>query len=140
MNGARDDGGPAFPVAGMTGLPNGEVVYGENGMTLRDYFIAHAPAEPQPWFSPSMPPAEQPLPYFAQMYPDCTEAEKKAFQHYDPEYMPIDLVQEKRVRNYLFQKEHEAKRNRERNALAGKERYLQWPAAWADAMLKARQS
>lgn len=42
MSGALDDGGPAFPVAGMTGLPNGEVVYGENGMTLRDYFAAKA--------------------------------------------------------------------------------------------------
>ena len=28
----------------------------ERGMTLRDYFAAHAPADPQPWFLPTMPP------------------------------------------------------------------------------------
>lgn len=27
----------------------------EPGMTLRDYFAAHAPAEPQSWFEPTMP-------------------------------------------------------------------------------------
>jgi hypothetical protein len=25
-------------------------------VSLRDYFIAHAPAEPQPWFRPVLPP------------------------------------------------------------------------------------
>jgi len=36
------DGGSAFPEAGMAGLPNGEVVWGQPGMTLRDYFAAQA--------------------------------------------------------------------------------------------------
>lgn len=38
-------GGPAFPMPGMTGLPNGEFVYGDHGMTLRDYFAAKAMSE-----------------------------------------------------------------------------------------------
>jgi hypothetical protein len=33
-------------------------------MTLRDYFIAHAPAEPQSWFEPDMPVARPQLPEF----------------------------------------------------------------------------
>lgn len=35
-------GGPAFPEAGLSGLPNGEFVHGQSGMTLRDYFAAKA--------------------------------------------------------------------------------------------------
>ena len=37
-----NDGGPAFPEAGMGGLPNGEFISGQAGMTLRDYFAAKA--------------------------------------------------------------------------------------------------
>lgn len=37
---ARDDGGPAFPL--VTGI---ESLY--DGMSLRDYFAAHAPPMPQ---------------------------------------------------------------------------------------------
>ena len=37
-------GGPAFPVADSHHA-NGQIQYGSNGMTLRDYFAAHAPKE-----------------------------------------------------------------------------------------------
>lgn len=37
-----DNGGPAFPEAGLSGLPSGEFMYGREGMTLRDYFAAKA--------------------------------------------------------------------------------------------------
>jgi hypothetical protein len=36
-------GGTAFPFPGYT-YPNGEIIYGEFGMTLRDYFAAKAMA------------------------------------------------------------------------------------------------
>lgn len=36
----KNDGGSAFPLPGMTGLPNGEFIHGVHGMTLRDYFAA----------------------------------------------------------------------------------------------------
>ncbi len=36
------DGGPAFPEAGLSGLPNGEFIHGHPGMSLRDYFAAKA--------------------------------------------------------------------------------------------------
>ena len=37
-------GGPAFPIPAHT-YPNGEITHGECGMTLRDYFAAHATEE-----------------------------------------------------------------------------------------------
>lgn len=36
-----NDGGPAFPVAD-TVHPSGQIQYGFNGMSLRDWFAAHA--------------------------------------------------------------------------------------------------
>ena len=32
-----DDGGPAFPVPGLSNLPNGDFIHPEWGMTLRQY-------------------------------------------------------------------------------------------------------
>lgn len=39
---AHENGGPAFPVPGLSNLPNGDFIYPEAGMTLRDYFAAKA--------------------------------------------------------------------------------------------------
>lgn len=33
---------PAFPVQTVTGLPNGNIIYGFNGITIRDYFATSA--------------------------------------------------------------------------------------------------
>lgn len=41
MNTPINEGGPAFPVADSH-HPNGQVQYGANGMTLRDYFAGQA--------------------------------------------------------------------------------------------------
>lgn len=38
----RDNGGQAFPVPGLSNLPNEQFVYPEGGMSLRDYFAAKA--------------------------------------------------------------------------------------------------
>lgn len=152
-----DAGGPAFPLdfrlveamsraIEVSKLDKNEKAEGLRrlgdsacGMTLRDYFIAHAPSEPQPWFSPVLPKREAPLPIFVQMFPDYTEAEFTAIQHFNSDWMRVDDVREERVRNYLFQREEQHKRNREYAAMAERERYIQWPAAWADAMLEARK-
>ena len=37
-----NDGGPAFPITGVYGLPNGESIHPHPGMTLLDYFAAKA--------------------------------------------------------------------------------------------------
>lgn len=39
---SKETGGPAFPVQ-QTELPNGERIWPEPGMTLRDYFAIHGP-------------------------------------------------------------------------------------------------
>lgn len=39
---ALENGGPAFPVPGLSNLPNEGFIYPEVGMTLRDYFAAKA--------------------------------------------------------------------------------------------------
>jgi hypothetical protein len=92
MEERRNDGGPAFPVPAIYDPSreqvNSTLAYtGEGGMTLRDYFMAHAPAEPQPWFEPVTP---------------------------------------------IYESQEQTKKVRAR------ERYLGWPAAWADEMLKRR--
>lgn len=42
MSAPVNDGGPAFPESGLSGLPNGEFIHGRPGMMLRDYFAAAA--------------------------------------------------------------------------------------------------
>lgn len=90
----KDNGGPAFPI------PGDQYDESFNGMTLRDFFIAHAPTEPQPWFQPVM---STPAP--EQYSGACYEGSR-------------------------LEKWHEE---------WSRQRYIQWPSAWADAMLEARQ-
>lgn len=39
-----DDGGPAFAAAGLAGLPNGDFIYGQTGMSLRQHYAGKAMA------------------------------------------------------------------------------------------------
>lgn len=73
------------------------------GMSLRDFFIAHAPAEPQPWFEPKVPPRP--------------EGEKPSTASSVLLGLPPSAWEIERA----------------------KQRYIQWPAAWADAMLAERE-
>lgn len=41
MSNSIDDGGPAFPIPDSH-YPNGQVQYGSNGMSLRDWFAGQA--------------------------------------------------------------------------------------------------
>jgi hypothetical protein len=86
------------------------------GMTLRDYFAAHAPRKPQAWFKPVM---DTPRPE------EIIDHECRNAQIYRDEPWRWDLVNEKEVR--LWDVEYQTRL------------YLQWPYAYADAMLKARE-
>lgn len=131
--------GPSNDIFTGKDVPQGRTErYIFSGLSVRDYFIAHAPAEPQPWFEPVLPPKESSLPQFGEMYPDRTDAERSALNAFDSDYMRVEDVKEERVRNYLLQREEQVNRLRAYNAMAHRERYVQWPAAWADAILKAR--
>lgn len=100
-------GGSAFPkyFGGNRDLAPGE----EAGMTLRDYFAAHAPAEPQHWFRPVV--SERPRAIYHEGHGgehcwDCSPENYRELEEYDAERRKLALVQ--------------------------------WPYAWADAMLAER--
>lgn len=119
---ADKTGGPAFP------RPMGSVGHeaynrSQTGMTLRDYFIAHAahaPVEPRPWFRPFLTP-----------YPDK-----------DPKWVfcvgcraGIDCDEDadcaKLVAWKVGRDAHSGEWERQRD--------IQWPAAWADYMIAERE-
>jgi hypothetical protein len=106
-----------------------------SGVSLRDYFIAHAPAEPQTWFQPVMPDAPRLL-----SLSDAPEAVRDELQHSDyEEYMdPQDMTPASRA----WHAEREAARRAYGawSAERTKQNLVQWPCAWADQMLKARQA
>jgi hypothetical protein len=89
----------------------------EFGITIRDYFIAHAPAEPQPWFVPVM--SGRPLDVYVDgagnqvPAPTLTSPLATLKNRAELEAWGVEQV---------------------------KQRYIQWPAAWADEMLKARKA
>lgn len=73
-------------------------------MSLRDYFAAHAPTEPQEWFQVPVPP---------------------------PPEKPAITTKAEEYNRYIAELEAWRK--------AGtKARLIQWPYAWADAVLDAR--
>lgn len=109
--------------AGFTAFPvwdRHETVY--LGMTLRDYFIAHAPAEPQPWFAPVLTPRPTPT-YISE----------------DGNFKSFSVTEMERRFGDCFLMANRSDVSAW-DADAVKQRYVQWPAAWADAMLDARQA
>lgn len=133
MEQAKQDGGPAFPAPDL-----GEQDFNQRaaypGMTLRDYFAAKAPAEPQQWFKPAMP---HPHPS-APAIPDFTEAEREEYRAYNGDALEIEQIESPRLAGYLRSRIFHNKQSRDWNEDYEKQRFVQWPYAWADAMLAAR--
>jgi hypothetical protein len=132
----KEDGGPAFPVPG---LQNDEAF---NGMSLRDYFIAHAPAEPQPWFVPVMP--SHPRRVDEPVEPgEWSGAEDDEMGEWWEGQIETKDLKSDRARAFALAYDVynsasiEVEDWQRENA---KQRYIQWPAAWADEMLKARKA
>ena len=50
---AKNDGGPAFAKQTWQNPYNGEIEWGADGMSLRDWFAGHAPPMPNQWFQDS---------------------------------------------------------------------------------------
>lgn len=48
-----NNGGPAFPRDASTAFSHGLAMVAQDGMTLRDYFAAHAPPMLDQWYSDS---------------------------------------------------------------------------------------
>jgi hypothetical protein len=120
----QNNGGSAFPVQGKT-IRNGDkelTFNGEAGMSLRDYFIAHAPKHPQQWFKPVM-----------------KIQEPAYFLNSIDNYVPIKWWQVWRLLesddrySQVNPDWYQWKRELERQT------FIQWPIAWADATLAARE-
>lgn len=122
----KDNSGPAFPVPDPFRLkPQNEqqMVQFAGGMSLRDYFIAHAPDHPHPWFTPVMPPCPDGSIWVSD------DGMRKYTNHAD-----------------AFANEGDSCTRFNQDAIDAwtaerdKQRFVQWPAAWADAQLAARGS
>lgn len=102
---------PAFPAPDA-----GSDDYGDNnrgayrGISARLYLIAHAPEHPQSWFKPVLPPC--------------------------PETIWSDVDGQASKGNHIVNSAELDAWDQEK----GKQRFIQWPGAWADAILKAEQS
>lgn len=108
---------PAFPQWG-----------GPTGMTLRDYLIAHAPAEPQTWFEPVMREPRPRTDYESAPEHLRREVHAELMDNYDVIVgkEASDWIKDRRKAAYAWDKERD------------KRRFLQWPAAWADAQIALR--
>lgn len=102
------------------------------GMTLRDYFIAHAPAEPQKWFKPKMDFPRPVLPVFTDIKDPVLRDELNRclnLRRHPVTNEAIEWLDQRATiaaEQDTWDKEHD------------KRRYTYWPAAWADEMLNAR--
>lgn len=134
----RDNGGPAFPqplvdTRGPSGLVSAEEMQ-LGGMSLRDYFIAHAPAEPWPEFDPVM----RPRPELPNKFTMLSDADRR---DWDNDRLECDEDRCSEALRQFAAATTAARAARddwaaERNL----KRRIQWPAYWADQMIKARNA
>ncbi len=102
------------------------------GMTLRDYYIAHAPVEPQDWFKPKM---DFPRP----LIPDWSRVQDPVLREELIQCVNLDVDAESaKAIEWLDQRATIAAEQLTWDDEFSKKRYTQWPAAWADEMLNAR--
>jgi hypothetical protein len=112
-------------------------------VSLRDYFAAHAPPEPQPWFSPTMA-AEQPKSPSYTM-PKGFEHLQTMANHWrkDPVWelggREEHSVEECNALEYYFTQWTRYWMERDGwHCEQGRQRLIQWPFAWADEMMRQR--
>ncbi len=117
-------------------------------MTTLEYFMSHAPAEPQAWFEPVMA-KEPPIP---PTYPQGDEAFDKANSYYMAQFEnwgdkttlykwsgdAIELTRELKDRVEAYQNDLNGCTERTRWYVSEREkqRLLQWPLAWAQEMVQ----
>lgn len=115
----------------------------QEGMTLRDYFAAHAP-EPPEWFSPTMPPKPR-LPSWMDYLPYVPEVYDAVARFFDggaPEEFVAEVPPEDREAAQVFVaawKEADRARHEWNAADRLLQTIVQWRWHYADAMLAARE-
>jgi len=131
-----ETGGPAFPVDNVIARDDiGHLVGTEissGGMTLRDYFMAHAPEKPQDWFIPEMPPCPV-VPSIKAVRNPAWRVDLELQESWNSDSRSFEAQK-------WFQEQHAAMdAQSEWQKEFRKHLCVQWPAAWADAMLEARK-
>lgn len=138
----KNDGGKAFPATYYwNDKEGGYRPTAEGGMSLRDYFIAHAPIEPWPGFEPEMrakptAPRLEPKGNNGEVPNDDDKKRLHSWRH-DPcfDFEDMNLPQFSAWCNSWI--EHWAALPKWDNDYEA-QRYMQWPCAFADAMLYQR--
>lgn len=113
----------------------GPIVLAEPHKTLRDYFAAHAPTEPQPWFKPVMP-EECPRVDYATPF-DLTAAECEQMAGLG-DWLDVSDITSGRLREVLERREAQKRAVAAWNQEHAKQVFVQWPWAWADSVLEAK--
>lgn len=93
-----------------------------DGMTLRDYFAAHAPADPQSWFQPAMPDK-----------PKAPGPKPVEFTTYNESKLQVEVSPAAKKWREL-QDAYDAWGAEYQRQLC-----IQWPYAWADAVLSTQE-
>lgn len=129
------DGGDAFPFPGSDGDFDEHIGGPSRGMKLRDYFIAHAPAKPQPWFLPTML-ADCPLVPSVGGIADA-DLRRRVNDYFDVDGsgdFPDDVLR------WVHTHQEAAKAQEAWQAEFRKQTFVQWPIAWADEILAAKEA
>lgn len=131
---------PAFPAMHY------DLTDGEHGLSIRDYLAAHAPHEVPAWFTPTPVPGKpEPPRGYADDYPEPDFRKTEAERGYDAAHEEAAEWRRK-VNEFHSGTEWKAARARyeaDYTAWVLRDRLSalsQWAYAYADAMLKARQS
>lgn len=123
--------GPAFPTPDRHDASGLLVETGYPGISQRQWFAAHAPAEPAPWFKPVVPQApEVPDFYWA---PEAIRTEVVAFRNEEIELPDLSEPARAWIEQRLVAQEAREAWERARDVA----RTAQWPWAWADLVLNA---
>lgn len=147
------DGGPAFPahdyIVGDLQKDGFQKLGDTRGMSLRDYFAAHAPKMPQSWFRPRLSGEWSQCPDVpSDLFPESLRIVKNWLD--DPIWdLENDLTGTERpggivprdypvLRDFVAAMRAHWAHNENLRKEEAIERFKQWPYAWADAMLKAR--
>ena len=114
MDSKIDDGGPAYPAP-----------YGTYGMSLREYFAVRAPVDPAAWFQP----------IFRDRPANAWEGRSL---HANTKLTFISHQEARKACGEDFRNAN-AEAIQEWEQERDKQRLVQWPWAWADAVIKARR-
>lgn len=106
---------------------------GTEGMTIRQYFMAHAPAEPQQWFKPVV----GPRPTMPDKYKELTFEQQKLWADLEGEFADDRTVDGYAVNAFDYKWRQAREACEAYDAEYVRQRYAQWPAVWADAVLAA---